>query len=61
MEYAEFVHKIGIIIIDAMRVDFLYDYDLPFVNSLLENSYGCVYISNVKTPTVTLPRIKVKK
>lgn len=57
--YKASVDKIVLIVIDAMRVDFLSNESMPHVAKLLDSRYGCLFHSNVKSPTVTLPRIKV--
>lgn len=46
-----------IIIIDALRLDFISDDNTPFLSSAYRNT-GCFIQLKVETPTVTLPRIK---
>jgi predicted AlkP superfamily pyrophosphatase or phosphodiesterase len=57
--YRGSINQIVLLVVDAMRLDFLANERMPFVSSLLDETYGCVYAAKVKAPTVTLPRIKV--
>ena len=58
-EYAPKVDKIVLMIIDAMRFDFVPV--MTFVSSLLnERDNACLFKVDLEGPTVTLPRIKVK-
>jgi ethanolaminephosphotransferase len=49
--------KAVIIIIDALRLDFISDTTTPFLSKAYKNT-GCFIQVKVETPTVTLPRIK---
>ena len=61
VRYKGSVTQIVLLVIDAMRVDFLAHEKMPFVSSLLDDSMGCVFVAKVNAPTVTLPRIKVSR
>lgn len=51
--------KTVLILIDALRSDFVYEHEhMPFVNELLKSQYSERYIIKAHPPTVTLPRIK---
>lgn len=61
--YKPVVKKVIIMVIDAMRWDFISgpnsaDY-MPMTHDLLKRKNGCLYKTKVNPPTVTLPRIKV--
>ncbi|XP_060576891.1 GPI ethanolamine phosphate transferase 2-like isoform X3 [Ruditapes philippinarum] len=51
--------KIVLVVIDALRSDFIYEYDqMPFVSVQLKTGNAEGYIVKANPPTVTLPRIK---
>lgn len=47
--------------IDAFRDDYVFKFDsnMPVLRKIIEDGNTCSFISQVQTPTVTLPRIKV--
>ncbi|CAG7731764.1 unnamed protein product, partial [Allacma fusca] len=52
-----YVDKIVVIIVDAMRYDFIPE--MPFVNKILtDGDTSCIFKVQLNGPTVTLPRIK---
>lgn len=58
------ITKLIIMVIDALRWDFVADpirnVTMPMTNKLLTNSSGCLLQVKLQSPTVTMPRIKVK-
>ena len=54
--------KIVLIIIDALRADYILNDDLgkymPYLKELHDQKHACTYPAKAHTPTVTLPRIK---
>ncbi|XP_047117479.1 GPI ethanolamine phosphate transferase 2 isoform X2 [Schistocerca piceifrons] len=60
--YKPLVKKLIIIIIDALRVDFVEGEtglrNMPYTASLIKESAACQYVGRVSPPTVTMPRIK---
>ncbi|KAL4236584.1 hypothetical protein ACF0H5_004969 [Mactra antiquata] len=51
--------RVAIILIDALRTDFIYEDDhMPFVKDLMTQGYARSYVVKAHPPTVTLPRIK---
>lgn len=55
--YKPEISRIILIIIDALRLDFISEANVPFIISSYRNM-GCILTVNVQSPTVTLPRIK---
>ncbi|KAF2883547.1 hypothetical protein ILUMI_22611 [Ignelater luminosus] len=55
--YKPEISRIILIIIDALRLDFINEENVPFIVSSYRNK-GCMFTVNVQSPTVTLPRIK---
>ncbi|XP_055348353.1 GPI ethanolamine phosphate transferase 2-like [Paramacrobiotus metropolitanus] len=57
-----FVDKLVLILIDALRADFVftvkYEGSFGFVAEQMRNGKALGFIANARTPTVTLPRIK---
>lgn len=57
------VKKVIIMIIDALRWDFITGsigkIAMPVTNNLIENSSASLLKTKVHSPTVTMPRIKV--
>lgn len=57
------VKKLIIMIIDALRWDFITGsigkVAMPITSSLIANSSACLLQTKVQPPTVTMPRIKV--
>lgn len=51
--------SVVLMIIDALRYDFLTDEYMPYTAQLLKNKTACIYVSVAEPPTVTMPRIKV--
>nr|XP_015837705.1 PREDICTED: GPI ethanolamine phosphate transferase 2 isoform X3 [Tribolium castaneum] len=49
--------KLVLVVIDALRLDFISATKTPFLSKSLRNN-GCFIHLKVETPTVTLPRIK---
>lgn len=63
--YKPMVTKLIIMVIDGLRWDFVANptgkVAMPLTNSLLVNSLsGCLLRAKLQSPTVTMPRIKVK-
>lgn len=62
--YKPIVKKLIIMVVDALRWDFVAgsvgEFAMPVLNSLLANSSGCLLRVNLQAPTVTMPRIKVR-
>ncbi|KFM61990.1 GPI ethanolamine phosphate transferase 2, partial [Stegodyphus mimosarum] len=64
--YSRHYEKFVLIIIDALRADFIpsvslsseHNVELPFTDSLIRNGSALSFINTVFSPTVTLPRIK---
>lgn len=55
--YEQHVDRIILIVIDALREDFIHKDNMPFITSIYTQK-GCIMSVEVKSPTVTLPRIK---
>lgn len=55
--YASDIEKSILIIIDALRLDFVNTEYMPLTSRITKEN-GCFNIITVETPTVTLPRIK---
>lgn len=52
--------RLVIVLVDALRHDFIYKHGyMPNVTRLIDQNKAIPFILNVKTPTVTLPRLKV--
>lgn len=53
--------RIVIVLIDALRSDFIYDEreQMPFLSEQIKRGHANGYIVQAHPPTVTLPRIKV--
>lgn len=51
--------RIVIVLIDALRVDFVHTKSMPFLQRSLEAGDATSFTAIVQPPTVTLPRIKV--
>lgn len=47
-----------LMIIDAMRSDFVTKGNMPYLHTLIANGTACQYHLQVHPPTVTMPRIK---
>lgn len=62
--YKPIVNKLIIMVIDALRWDFVASpvgkLAMPLTSSLLANSSGCLLRAKLQSPTVTMPRIKVR-
>jgi len=62
--YKPIVTKLIIMVIDALRWDFIAGpvgkIAMPMTSSLLANSSGCLIKAKLQSPTVTMPRIKVR-
>ncbi|XP_071452153.1 GPI ethanolamine phosphate transferase 2 isoform X2 [Hetaerina americana] len=60
--YRPIINKLILVVIDAMRDDFIIGPDaarhMPYLSSLIYNGRGVHFTSLVEPPTVTLPRIK---
>ncbi|XP_049963220.1 GPI ethanolamine phosphate transferase 2 isoform X1 [Schistocerca serialis cubense] len=60
--YKPLVKKLILIVIDALRVDFVEGEtglrNMPYTASLIKESAACQYVGRVSPPTVTMPRIK---
>lgn len=50
--------RVILLVIDALRMDFVNNKSMPFVTSILRRENNCILETKVETPTVTLPRIK---
>ncbi|XP_055536895.1 GPI ethanolamine phosphate transferase 2 [Wyeomyia smithii] len=50
--------RIILMVIDAMRCDFVTEKTMPFLHSLIATGAACQYRLQVHPPTVTMPRIK---
>jgi ethanolaminephosphotransferase len=48
-----------LMVIDALRHDFLTIHNFPFTKSHSMNAHRIEYIAQTQTPTVTMPRLKV--
>lgn len=53
------INKTVLMIIDALRLDFLESESFSYVHQLLEHKEACLLKLEVNLPTVTKPRIKV--
>jgi predicted AlkP superfamily pyrophosphatase or phosphodiesterase len=53
------INKSILMIIDALRLDFLESESFSYVHQLLEQKEACLLKLQVNLPTVTKPRIKV--
>ena len=62
--YSPMVTRLIIMVIDGWRWDFVTGTvgktAMPLTNSLLTNSSGCLLQAKLQSPTVTMPRIKVR-
>lgn len=62
--YKPMITKLIIMVIDGLRWDFVANptgkVAMPLTNGLLVNSLGCLLRAKLQSPTVTMPRIKVK-
>ena len=56
-----FIDKSVLMIIDALRLDFLDSESFSYVHQLLKKKEACLLKLQVNLPTVTKPRIKVMK
>ncbi|XP_042903555.2 uncharacterized protein [Parasteatoda tepidariorum] len=63
--YKRQYEKVVLIVIDALRADFVpsilksdFNTSLPFVESMLQKNNAIAFINKVFSPTVTLPRLK---
>lgn len=59
--YTAKLTRIVLIVIDALRADFILGENLnsmPFLSDLHRNGKACSYLAQAHAPTVTLPRIK---
>ncbi|XP_022198199.2 GPI ethanolamine phosphate transferase 2 isoform X2 [Nilaparvata lugens] len=56
------VHKTVIVVIDALRYDFVSEpagtLNIPYLDSLVKQGYGCLHKMEANSPTVTMPRLK---
>lgn len=63
--YRSHFSKAVIVVIDALRYDFIVGNDMhlnwPYLGSLIEQENACVLPCRVHLPTVTMPRIKVSR
>lgn len=57
--YDSKVNRSVLMIIDALRLDFMQHEQFAFVHELIEKKEGCFLQLTVNLPTVTKPRIKV--
>ena len=60
--YTGHVEKTVIMVIDALRYDFLAEnrfVNMPHTTHLIGDGHACLLKGRVNPPTVTLPRIKV--
>lgn len=61
--FSPHVSKTVLIVIDALRYDFIVGNDtssnFPYLHSLIAEKQACVFPCRVYLPTVTMPRIKV--
>nr|XP_022913906.1 GPI ethanolamine phosphate transferase 2 [Onthophagus taurus] len=51
------IDRLVLVVIDALRYDFVNPENMPYLSSLSKNN-GCSSLVKVESPTVTLPRIK---
>jgi len=62
--YRPVVTKLIMMVIDGLRWDFVADpmgkIVMPLTSNLLANFSGCLLRAKLQSPTVTMPRIKVK-
>lgn len=60
--YGRKVDRLVLIVIDALRADFILgdhlQQSMPYLAQLHHDSQACSYLARAHTPTVTLPRIK---
>lgn len=56
--YESDYEKVVIVLIDALRHDFITKNNTPFIWKISNSDKGCLSKVYVETPTVTLPRIK---
>lgn len=59
--YTPKLSKLVLIVIDALRADFILGDNIqfmPFLSDLHDKGLACTYLARAHTPTVTLPRIK---
>lgn len=57
--YRPKIDRLVIVVIDALRMDFVNEEMMPMLMSEINKSDGCVLKIAAKAPTVTMPRIKV--
>lgn len=55
------INRSILMIIDALRLDFLASDTFSYVHKLIENKQGCLLQYKASLPTVTKPRIKVSQ
>lgn len=59
LDYKSSVDKVVFMIIDALRLDFIDQREnFKYLNKLLSDQHACLVKLHVKSPTVTMPRIK---
>lgn len=59
--YRSHYTKSVLMVIDALRMDFVKsDARMSYVNEMLGSGEACLINIHVQTPTVTLPRVKVR-
>lgn len=62
-EITSYLSKTVLVVIDALRYDFVVGndtrYTIPYLHSLVEKKEASVFPCHVHLPTVTMPRIKV--
>ncbi|KAF6201932.1 hypothetical protein GE061_004328 [Apolygus lucorum] len=57
--YKRHYSKVVLMVIDALRLDFITDSDrMPFLKELLKDGRSCMVSAKAEVPTVTLPRVK---
>lgn len=56
-----YVNRSILMIIDALRLDFIEHESFSYLNQLLDQKDACIMQLTVNLPTVTKPRIKVSK
>lgn len=54
------VDRAILVIIDALRLDFIESESFSYLHQLLDQKKACLFKLTVNLPTVTKPRIKVK-
>lgn len=60
--YQRHVSRTVLMVIDAMRTDFIYNQQntsMKYLNKMINDGTACMINLNVEVPTVTMPRIKV--